>query len=88
MFEYDKNVDVFDINEIRDKTKKILQEYYTADELKQIYLNKLANAEDSYQHYTMVDKDDMSAFWAKEDIKTFKSILVLIDKIKEKGMID
>lgn len=87
MCEYDKNVDVFDINEIRDKTKKILQEYYTIDELKQIYLGKLADAEDSYQHYIMVDKDDMSAFWAKEDIKTFKSILVLIDKIKEKGII-
>ena len=87
MLEYDKNVDAIDINEIRDKTKKILQEYYTTDELKQIYLGKLADAEDSYQHYTMVDKDDMLAFWAKEDIKTFKSILVLIDKIKEKGII-
>ena len=87
MLEYDQNVDAIDINEIRDKTKKILQEYYTADELKQIYLGKLADAEDSYQHYTMVDKDDMLAFWAKEDIKTFKNILVLIDKIKEKGII-
>ena len=88
MFEYDKNVDALDINEIKDKTKKILQEYYTADELKQIYLDKLANAEDSYQHYTMVDKDDMLAFWAQEDIKTFKSILALIDKIKEKGILN
>lgn len=88
MLDYDKMVDVIDINEIRDKTKKILQEYYTADELKQICLGELANAEDSYQHYTMVDKDDMLAFWAKEDIKTLKSILVLIDKIKEKGIIN
>ena len=88
MCKYDKNIDAIDINEIKDKTKKLLQEYYTADELKQIYLDKLAAAEDSYQHYTMVDKDAVLAFWAQENIKTFKSILVLIDKIKEKGIIN
>ena len=57
---------------------------YNKQELKQIFKDKLANAEDSYQHFTMVDKDAVLAFWAAEDIKTYRSVLALIDELEQK----
>lgn len=57
---------------------------YSAQELEQIFKDKLANAEDSYQHFTMVDKDAVLAFWSAEDIKIYKSVLALIDELKRK----
>lgn len=57
---------------------------YSAQDLEQIFKDKLAKAEDSYQHYTMVDKVAVLAFWSAEDIKIYKSILALIDELKRK----
>ena len=59
------------------------QQEYTAEEFKQIFKNKLSNAEDSYQHYTMVDQDLFLAFYAQEDILVAKSVLKLIDKLEK-----
>ena len=62
------------------------QQEYTAEELKQIFKNKLSNAEDSYQHYTMVDQDPFLAFYAQEDINLYKAVLALIDKLEKEGV--
>lgn len=59
------------------------QQEYTATELKQIFKCKLADAEDSYQHYTMVDKDPFLASYAKEDILIAKSVLKLLDSLEK-----
>lgn len=59
------------------------QQEYTAEELKQIFKNKLSNVEDSYQHYTMVDRDPFLALYAQEDILVAKSVLKLIEKLEK-----
>jgi len=59
------------------------QQEYTAVELKQIFKCKLADAEDSYQHYTMVDKDPFLASYAKEGILVAKSVLKLIENLEK-----
>ncbi len=48
------------------------QQEYTAEELKQIFKNKLSNAEDSYQHYTMVDQDPFLLFMLKKILNYIK----------------
>lgn len=48
--------------------------------------NRLTNAEDSYQHYTMVDKDRVMATYALNNIEFYQSVLSLIIKaIKEEN---
>lgn len=64
------------------------QQEYTATELKQIFKDKLANAEDSYQHYTMVDKDPFLASYAKEDLLVAKSVLKLIENLEKSNTND
>lgn len=59
------------------------QQEYAATELKQIFKCKLADAEDSYQHYTMVDKDPFLASYAKEDILVAKSVLKLLNSLEK-----
>ena len=54
-------------------------------ELRQVFKDKLANAEDSYQHFTMVDKDPALAFYAQKDIKVYKEVLALIDRLEKEG---
>ena len=58
----------------------------STQELRQIFKDKLANAEDSYQHYTMVDKDAALAYYAQEDIKIYKKVLALIDRLEKEGV--
>lgn len=57
----------------------------STQELHQIFKDKLANAEDSYQHFTMVDKDAVLAYYAQEDIKVYKEVLALIDRLEKEG---
>ena len=57
----------------------------STQELRQIFKDKLANAEDLYQHFTMVDKDTVLAFYAQEDIKVYKEVLALIDRLEKEG---
>lgn len=57
----------------------------STQELRQIFKDKLANAEDSYQHFTMVDKDAVLAYYAQEDIKVYKAVLALIDRLEKEG---
>lgn len=59
------------------------QQEYTVKELTQIFKDKLANAEDSYQHHTMVDKDPFLAAYAKEDILVAKSVLKLLESLEK-----
>jgi hypothetical protein len=58
----------------------------STQELRQIFKDKLANAEDSYQHFTMVDKDAALAYYAQEDIKVYKAVLALIDRLEKEGV--
>ena len=57
--------------------------YFTDRIINKIFKDKLANAEDSYQHYTMVDKDPFLASYAKEDILVAKSVLKLIESLEK-----
>ena len=58
----------------------------STQELRQIFKDKLTNAEDSYQHFTMVDKDAALAYYAQEDIKLYKAVLALIDRLEKEGV--
>ena len=48
----------------------------------EILTNRLANLRDSYDHYTMVDKDKSKAFWIKNDIEEFETLLNELNELK------
>lgn len=49
---------------------------------KEIIKNKLANEQDSYQHYTMVDYDKTKAFWCKCEIEKLEQVLKDLDRLE------
>lgn len=55
-------------------------------ELRQIFKNKLARAEDSYQQLAMVDKYSMLADYVQDEIEIYTGVLVLIDRLEELGV--
>ena len=48
----------------------------------EILTNRLASLRDSYQHYTMVDKDKYKAFWIKNDIEEVEILLNELSELK------
>ena len=48
----------------------------------EILTNRLASLRDSYQHYTMVDKDKDKAFWIKNDIEEVEILLNELNELK------
>ena len=48
----------------------------------EILTNRLANLRDSYNHYTMVDKDKTKAFWIKNDIEETEILLNEFNELK------
>lgn len=48
----------------------------------EILTNRLANLRDSYDHYTMVDKDKAKAFWIKNDIEEVEILLNELNELK------
>ena len=48
----------------------------------EILTNRLASLRDSYQHYTMVDKDIDKAFWIKNDIEEVEILLNELNELK------
>lgn len=49
----------------------------------EILTNRLASLRDSYQHYTMVDKDKDKAFWIKNDIEEVEILLNELNRLNE-----
>lgn len=49
---------------------------------KEIIKNKLADEQDSYQHYTMVDKDKTKAFWCECEIEKLEQVLKDLDRLE------
>ena len=48
----------------------------------EILTNRLASLRDSYDHYTMVDKDKSKAFWIKNDIEEVEILLNELNELK------
>ena len=48
----------------------------------EILTNRLASLRDSYDHYTMVDKDKDKAFWIKNDIEEVEILLNELSELK------
>jgi hypothetical protein len=48
----------------------------------EILTNRLASLRDSYDHYTMVDKDKSKAFWIKNDIEEVEFLLNELNELK------
>lgn len=49
----------------------------------EILKDKLADLQDSYDHYTMVDKDKSKAFWIKNDIEKVEHLLKDLNMLKD-----
>ena len=95
----DIHENTYDVERFWQTWKKVYEDYLkeeinlvkgeliiSTQELRQIFKDRLANAEDEYQHYTMVDKDDALAFYAREDLNLYKAVLALIDKLEKEGI--
>ena len=58
----------------------------STQELRQIFKNKLARAENSYQQLLEDDKYAMLASYAQDEIEMYEGTLVLIDDLEKKGI--
>ena len=58
----------------------------STQELRQIFKNKLARAENSYQQLLEDDKYAMLASYAQDEIEIYEGLLVLLDRLEEEGI--
>lgn len=58
----------------------------STQELRQIFKNKLARAENSYQQLLEEDKYAMLAYYAQVEIEMYEGLLVLLDDLDKRGV--
>ena len=58
----------------------------STQELRQIFKNKLARAENSYQQLLEEDKYAMLAYYTQVEIEMYEGLLVLLDDLEKRGV--
>ena len=58
----------------------------STQELRQIFKNKLARAENSYQQLLEEDKYAMLAYYTQVEIEMYVGLLVLLDDLEKRGV--